>query len=150
MDLSTVLMPGAQNLAASMLTDAWVAMRGAIARKWGRGDASAEQRMEAQLDAVRTDGLALIGLPAGADSSGRSAETQQQVLAAYCAGYLRGLLEQRSDLVEALALPAALGGRPVEDGSSVQSRISQVVHGDVHAVISVDRLEGGINLTNRL
>lgn len=150
MDLSTVLMPGAQNLATAMLTDAWVAMRGAIARRWGRGDASAEQHMETQLDAVRTDGLALIGMPATADSPGEAAGAQQQVLAAYCAGYLRGLLEQRSDLVEALALPSAPGSQPVEGGTSVRSRVSQVVHGDVHAAISVDRLEGGINLTNSL
>lgn len=150
MDISTVLMPGAQNLAASMLTDAWVAMRGAIARKWGRGDVSAEEHMEAQLDAVRTDGLAISGTPADGASPGRSTEVQQQVLAAYCAGYLRGLLEQRSDLVEALALPAVPGGQSVAGGASIQSRTSQVVHGDVNAAISVDRLEGGINLTTRL
>jgi hypothetical protein len=147
MDMSTVLLPGAQNLASAMLTDAWSAIRGVIARKWARGDETSTSRMETELDAVRADAIA-VSQAAGSDANSSSGQRQRE-LAFYWAGYLRRLLEERPDLAEVIAsLPAAdMQGHTTV---SVERGSAQVVHGDVHgAAISVERLEGGINVSNR-
>ncbi len=81
MDISTLLLPGAQKLAQAMLGDAWNLTRDAIARRWGRGDHAAAEAAATELDNSRENALALFG-------SGQADEAQ---LNAFIAGYLAAL-----------------------------------------------------------
>lgn len=66
MDISTLLLPGAQKLGQAMLGDAWNLTRDAIARRWGRGDRAAAEAAATELDDSRENALAVsvqLGCP---------------------------------------------------------------------------------------
>jgi hypothetical protein len=147
MDLASLLQPGAQNLASAMLSDAWAAVRGAIAHKWGRGDADSTDQMANELDSARADAMALVRR----SDAGSSAlpEPQQRDLALYWAGFLRRMLEDRPDMAEAIAgLPTVIGTVHRTE-MTVGSGTAQVIHGGVQgSVYNVEKVEGGFTVTN--
>lgn len=144
MDLSTVLTPGLQNLVTAMLGEAWGATRDALARRLGRGDAESTQKAGYELDSVREDVQALVQ-----DGEGTlDVELDRRLLEAYVAGYLRRVREEHPDVDEALtALPASI---EAADQSTVAtgSGMTQVFHGKVGSVFSVERLDGGLTVNN--
>ncbi|WP_194904205.1 hypothetical protein [Catenulispora rubra] len=93
MDVSALLLPGAQKVATAMLGDAWNATRDAIARRWGRGDKQAVDKVAADLEVSRTRVLAL----AGGDAP------DERLLTAYWMGYLAGVANDHPDWLETLA-----------------------------------------------
>jgi len=141
MDLSAVLLPGAQNLISEMLKETWSAARSLVARVWARGDDEQTRTMEKELDEVRTEALELR---ARQGLSGESAESQ---IVAYCAGYLRHLVLDRPDVLATLQnLPnAALAGR---DSVSVSNGAAQIINGPTGTALSIHQHTGDINLTN--
>ena len=146
MDLSTIVTPGLQNLVAMMLGETWSAARDALAHRLGRGDAESTRKAELELDSVRTDVQVLAGGAEG--TSDADAEIDRRVLEAYVAGYLRRVREENPDVDEALvALPAAI---QATDQSTVSTGggVTQVFHGKVGSVFSVERLEGGLTVNN--
>jgi hypothetical protein len=146
MDVATVLLPGAQNLASAMLTEAWSAVRGAIARRWGREDADSTGRMAAELDQVRARALAVAGVEGSNPDALATANRRDAAL--FWAGYLERLCAERPDLAEVIASLPDLTGAGSRSDVTIGHGASQVVHGDVHgSAISVQHVEGGINLT---
>ena len=146
MDLSTIVTPGLQNLVTMMLGETWSAARDALARRLGRGDAESTRKAELELDSVRTEVRALAGDGRGASDA--DAEIDRRVLEAYVAGYLRRVREEDPEVDEALAtLPAAI---QASDQSTVSTGggMTQVFHGKVGSVFSVERLEGGLTVNN--
>lgn len=135
MDLSTVLMPGAQSLASAMLGDAWTATRDVIARRWGRGGRAERTEAEAHLEASRARANLLV---AGADDAGE----RNRILVAYWIGYLAALLDERPDLSEAVGAlrtaPAAAAG-----AVEVQNNNPGTVYGNV---IQARNISGGVYL----
>jgi hypothetical protein len=146
MDLSTIVTPGLQNLVTMMLGETWSAARDALARRLGRGDAESTRKAEVELDSVRTEVRALAGDGQGASDVG--AEIDRRVLEAYVAGYLRRVREENPEVDEALAvLPTA---NQASDQSTVSTGggMTQVFHGKVGSVFSVERLDGGLTVNN--
>ena len=120
MDISALLLPGAQKLAAAMLSDAWTTTRDAIAGHWGRGSHKVAEEAVADLEDSRAQALALF--PA-------TGPEQQPLLQAFLAGYLAALARTAPDRLEILADPA-----PVIKASTLMSgRADKVVQigGDV-------------------
>jgi len=102
MDLSTLLMPGAQKLATAMLSDAWTATRDAIARHWGRGDRAETAKAVAELDASREQALAAFDSP----------HPDERLLQAFLAGYLAALTgsdPERLQVLQSLNVTPASG-----------------------------------------
>ena len=91
-DLSTVILPGAQSLVSAILGDAWAQVRSTIARRWGHGGTRQAAEAEQRLDYARSQALELAG-----QGPGRRAG-----LELYWAGYLAGLLAERPDLISAV------------------------------------------------
>lgn len=134
MDLSTVLMPGAQSLASAMLGDAWSATRDAIARRWGRGGRAELAKAEAHLEASRARANALVS--GAADPAERD-----RILVAYWIGYLAALLDERPDLGEAISALRAPAAGP--GGGDVHNSNSGTVHG---ALVQARDISGGVHL----
>ena len=135
MDLSTVLMPGAQSLASAMLGDAWATARDAIARRWGRAGRAEVAEAEAHLEASRARANALV---AGTEDAGE----RDRMLVAYWVGYLAALLDERPDLSEAVAAlrPAPAAG--IVGSANVQNSNSGTVHG---SVVQARDVSGGVS-----
>lgn len=154
MDLTTVVMPGAQSLVTAILTDGWGQARTAIAKLWARrggaGGANtyadraepapaAIEQAGRELEAARRQGLELAG---GGSEADRAARMQL-----FWAGYLAGQLAARPELAGALAeLPALLGaGTSSSQTTNVHNTISGTVHGnavqagDIHGNITFGR-----------
>ena len=131
MDLTTVVMPGAQSLVTAILTDGWGQARTAIAKLWaGRratpgtsayADSQAEpgaaaiERADHELEAARRQALELAG-------SGPDAERADR-MRLFWAGYLAGQLAARPELADVLAqLPALLStGAPASQTTNVHA-----------------------------
>ena len=154
MDLTTVVMPGAQSLVAAILTDTWGQARTAIAKLWARGhaapgastytdlsaesDTAAIERAGHELELARRQALELAG---DGSESDRAARMQL-----FWAGYLAGQLAARPELSDALAqLPALLRtGQPVTQTTTTvhSNSISGTVQGnavqagDIHGNIT--------------
>lgn len=144
MDLSTIATPGIQSLVTAMLGEAWSATRGALARRLGRGDAESTRAAERELDSVRSDVRMLV---TDAESAA-DPEADYRLIQAYVAGYLRRMREEAPEVDEVLAeLPAAI---QASDQSTVSTGggMTQVFHGKVGSVFSVERLEGGLTVNN--
>jgi len=142
MDLSAILLPGAQNLVSAMLGDTWSAARSALSHVWARGDSDRTHAMEQELDEVRAETLDLRG-------HGPLDDATAQQIVTYCAGYLRHLVLERPDVVAALqALPTAtIAGR---DAVTVTGGAAQVINGDITgSAFSIQQHTGDINLHNR-
>jgi hypothetical protein len=125
MDISTLLLPGAQKLAQAMLGDAWNLTRDAVARRWGRGDRAAAKAAAAELDDSREYALALFG-------GGQADEAQ---LNAFIAGYLAALARTEPERVRDLAnLEPAPRPSEVTIGNINTGEVAKLaqVDGDVH------------------
>jgi hypothetical protein len=93
MDISAMLLPGAQKVATAMIGDAWTVTRDAIARRWGKGDKKAEDKAATELEVSRTRALALID----------GGEPDERLLTAYWLGYLAGVANDHPEWLEALS-----------------------------------------------
>lgn len=125
MDLTTLVMPGAQSLVNAVLTDTWNQARSGLAKLWARRRPAADGHTYAdpepaaieqaghELDAARQQALELAGTGSASDR-----ETRMQL---FWAGYLAGQLAARPELATAFAeLPAMLGaGRPVTQTTNI-------------------------------
>jgi hypothetical protein len=151
MDLTTLVMPGAQSLVTSILTETWGQTRTAIAKLWARRhnasgpsayaepNAAAIEHASHELDAARQQALELAGSGSESDRAAR--------MQLFWAGYLSGQLAARPELADVLAqLPALLGaGAPTSQTTNVHNTISGTVHGnavqagDIHGNISFGR-----------
>jgi hypothetical protein len=151
MDLTMLVMPGAQSLVTSILTDTWGQARTAIAKLWARKhnasgasahaepDAAAIEHAGRELDTARQQALELAGSGSESDRAAR--------MQLFWAGYLAGQLAARPELSDVLAqLPALLGaGAPTSQTTNVHNSITGTVHGgavqagDIHGNISFGR-----------
>jgi len=153
MDLTTVIMPGAQSLVTAILTDTWNQAHTAIAKLWARRraapgagtatyadpDPAAIEQAGHELEAARRQALELAGNGPESDRAAR--------MRLFWAGYLAGQLAARPELAGALAeLPALLGeGAPTTQTTNVHNTISGTVHGnavqagDIHGNITFGR-----------
>ena len=153
MDLTTVVMPGAQSLVTAILTETWGQARTAIARLWarrgsasgtgagayGEPDVPAIEQAGQELEVARQQALELAG---NGSESDRAARMQL-----FWAGYLAGQLAARPELADVLAqLPALLGaGAPTSQTTTVSNTISGTVRGsalqagDIHGHIAFGR-----------
>ncbi|ACU71417.1 hypothetical protein Caci_2499 [Catenulispora acidiphila DSM 44928] len=132
MDLSTLLLPGAQNLATAMLSDAWTATRDAVARRWGRGDHAATKQAAAELDDSRTQALALFPASAGVDAVVPAA-ADPALLQAFLAGYLAALARTDPGRLPALF---SLTAQPGQQAAAAAAR--NVNYGEVERLVQVD------------
>jgi hypothetical protein len=153
MDLTTVVMPGAQSLVAAIATDTWVHARTAVAKLWAQRhpspgaptitgwdpDPAAIEEAGQELETARQQALELAG---NGSEPERAARMQL-----FWAGYLAGQLAARPELADVFAqLPALLGeGRPATRISAVHNNITGTVHGgalqagDIHGDITFGR-----------
>lgn len=125
MDISTLLLPGAQKLAQAMLGDAWNLTRDTLARRWGRGDRAVAAKAATELDDSREHALALFG-------GGQVDEAQ---VAAFVAGYLAALARTEPERLHDLAnLEPAPGPSEVTVGNINTGQVTKLaqVDGDVH------------------
>ena len=129
MDISTLILPGAQKLAQAMLSDAWNLTRDAVARRWGRGNHAAIETAAAELDDSREQALALFG-------GGQADEGQ---LNAFIAGYLAALARTEPgrvyDLVSLESVPRPSEVTVGNLNTGQVAKLAQVdgdVHGGVH------------------
>ena len=133
MDLTTLVLPGAQSLVSAVLSDTWDQARSALARLWARrhpglarsnpdsgadldavadadADADAVERAGRELDAVRAQAIELAGQ---GDRAARAARMEL-----FLAGYLAGQLAARPEFAETVrALPDLLGAGAPYPGS---------------------------------
>ena len=151
MDLTTVVMPGAQSLVTAILTETWGQAHTAIARLWARRgsasgisaysepDVSAIEQAGQELEVARQQALELAGSGSESDRAAR--------MRLFWAGYLAGQLAARPELAEVLTqLPTLLGaGAPASQTTTVNNTISGTVHGsalqagDIHGNITFGR-----------
>ena len=156
MDLTTLVMPGAQSLATAILTESWGQTRTAIAKLWARRhaapgtstytdsaaepDPAAVEQAGHELEVARQQALELAG---DGSESDRAARMQL-----FWAGYLAGQLAARPELSGVLTqLPALLGaGQATSQTTTMHSnsitgtvRGNAVQAGDIHGNITFGR-----------
>jgi hypothetical protein len=151
MDLTTVVMPGAQSLVTAILTETWGQARTAISKLWARRgivsgtsayaepDVAAIEQAGHELEAARQQALELAGSGSESDRAAR--------MQLFWAGYLAGQLAARPELADALAqLPTLLGaGAATSQTTTVHNTISGTVRGsalqagDIHGNITFGR-----------
>ena len=130
MDLTTLIVPAAQQLASSVLGETWNGVRDAIARRLGRGHTVEIEKAAAELDATASRALA------------EQAAGDGEALVTYWATYLEALVVARPDLADLLkSLAEGSYAQPrVEVRNQVNGTIygkSAIVGGDVHGGISM-------------
>ena len=151
MDLTTVVLPGAQSLVSAILTETWGQAHTAIAKLWARRgsgsgaggygelEVSAIEQAGQELEVARQQALELAGSGSESDRAAR--------MRLFWAGYLAGQLAARPELAEVLTqLPTLLGaGAPAFQTTTVNNTISGTVHGsalqagDIHGHITFGR-----------
>ena len=92
MDVSSLIVPGAQSLVSSILADGWAQARTALARRWSQRGAVSQQTAEMELDKGRE-------LSEHIDPDG---DDRRRLLETYWTGYLAGLAAGHADLLEAI------------------------------------------------
>ncbi|WP_194890891.1 hypothetical protein [Catenulispora pinisilvae] len=125
MDISTLLLPGAQKLAQAMLGDAWNMTRDALARRWGHGDRAVAEAAAKELDDSREHALALFG----------SEQADEAQLNAFIAGYLAALTRTEPERIHDLVnLEPAPSSSEVTIGNINTGQVAKLaqVDGDVH------------------
>ncbi len=131
MDLSALLLPGAQKLATAMLGDAWTLTRDAIARRWGRGDVDATDKAVAELDDSRSQALELFGRDLG----------NERLMNAFLAGYVAALARTQPERVDALV------SLDLEPGLPAGGTVGNVNTGRVGKLVQIDGdVRGGIHM----
>ncbi|WP_034266573.1 hypothetical protein [Actinospica robiniae] len=146
MDLTSVVMPGAQSLVTAILTDSWSQVRAALSRLWARrrpedhasaSSAAALEAAGAELDLAREQALAIAGQGSESERAGR--------MELFWAGYLAGQLAARPELSDAMkALPALLTSQPT--ASFTTATTTKTISGTVHGgAVQADDVSGGIS-----
>jgi uncharacterized protein YbjQ (UPF0145 family) len=127
MDLSALIMPGAQQLAAAVFNDTWAGVRDAVARRLGRGKheetATAATALESTANRARAAG-------------------DHDAVVAYWAGYLEGLAAGRpdlSDLLESLA-----SGMSAQPAPQVHNNVTGTIYGKANIIGG--SVHGGITM----
>lgn len=133
MDISALLMPGAQGLATAMLSDAWTATRDAIARLWGRGNHDDAAEASRELEDSRTRALELFSASDG---------DRQALVQAFLAGYLAALGRTDPERVEALTSVVS-DPQPVEG----TAKVGNLNQGRVDKLVQIDgNVRGGVHM----
>lgn len=133
MDVSSLILPGAQSLVSAILADSWAQARSALARRWSKKGAISQQAAELELDQGHE-------LSRQIDGEG---EGRQRLLEAYWTGYLAGLAASHADLLDAIRdFGHAHASTP--QGTTVHNANTGTVGtllqaGDVHGNISFGR-----------
>lgn len=146
MDLTTVVVPGAQSLVTAIVTDSWSQMRTALSKLWAHRrsanpspdpDAAALDAAGAELDLAMRQAVTLAGQGPELDRAGR--------MELFWIGYLAGQLAARPELGHAIKeLPVLLGAEVSVAPSGVtviDKNISGTVRGNV---VQADDVSGGI------
>ena len=135
MDVSAWITPGAQELAAKMMDQGWSAIRDAIARRIGRsGKGAVAEEAATTVAATSLDAIRAKALTADPGS-------QQEILLAYCAGYLDALATTRPDLADLAQ------GLQVEQPDAGQGASGNLSTGRAKNVIQVGRdVTGGMSV----
>ena len=134
MDVSSLIIPGAQAFVKAVLTDGWDLARAALARRWSKHGAISQEAAEKDLEA----GHQLAQQVAG------TTENQRAVLEAYWAGYLAGLAAGHDDLLAAIRELGADHAVAPQSSTASNTNTGQVgtlvqTSGDVHGGISIGR-----------
>jgi hypothetical protein len=124
MDLSAMLLPGAQKVATAMLGDAWTATRDAIARRWGKGDKKAVDKVTSDLEVSRTQALSLID----------GGSSDERLLTVFWMGYLAGIASEHPDWLAELVEPVPVSTASETVGIANYGKIGNLVKvdGDIH------------------
>lgn len=94
--VTSALLPCAQSVVTSVLTDGWTRLRDALAARWSRRTGEEPADIEQRLEAARRQAEGLGG--------------DEAVQRAYWAGYLAAVLAERPDLLDAVRGLAEPGG----------------------------------------
>ncbi|WP_194909437.1 hypothetical protein [Catenulispora rubra] len=144
MDLTSVVMPGAQSLVTAIVTDSWSQVRTAMSRLWARHRAedgstgpsvAALEAAGTELDLARQQALAVAG-------DGPESERADR-MQLFWIGYLAGQIAARPELAD------ALGGLPVlldaQRGASVtMTTNTKNFSGSARNAVQADDVSGGI------
>lgn len=131
MDVSSLILPGAQSLVTSILTDGWTQARATLARRWSKHGSISQEAAEKELEAGHQI----------AQQVAEATDEHRAVLQAYWAGYLAGLAKGHGDLLDAIReLSAARDAAPGSStsyntntgqaGTLLQTTGDISVHGD--------------------
>lgn len=148
MDLTTVVVPGAQSLVTAILTDSWNQARTALSKLWAHRrpadpapgpDAAAVEKAGTELDLAREQAIRVAGEGPESERASR--------MELFWIGYLAGQLAARPELTEAVrVLPGMFdtGAAPASATVAVNTKtVSGTVKGNA---IQADDVTGGINI----
>lgn len=147
MDLTTVVIPGAQSLVTAILTDSWNQARTALSKLWAHRrppdashgpDAAALEQAGTELDFAREQAIMIAGEGPESERASR--------MELFWIGYLAGQLAARPELTEAVqSLPGMLDAGAVPAPATAVN--AKIVSGTVHGnAIQADDVTGGINI----
>ena len=146
-DLTNVVMPGAQSLVTAIVTDSWSQVRTALSKLWARRKSedgaagpsgAALEAARAELDLARQQALAVAGDGSEADRAAR--------MQLFWAGYLAGQIAARPELAEAVTgLPALLGAPAATSVTTTVTANTKNFSGSARGnVVQADDVSGGI------
>jgi hypothetical protein len=121
--VTSALLPCAQSVVTSVLTDGWTRLRDALAARWSRRTGEEPADIEQRLEAARRQAEGLGG--------------DEAVQRAYWAGYLAAVLAERPDLLDAVR------GLAEPDG------VSNANSGQVTTLVQARDIHGGISFGPR-
>jgi len=131
-DALSLVIPGAQSLVASILTDGWTQAREALARRWSAKGSISRNGAEQQLERGRELSLQIDT----EDAAGRS------MLETYWTGYLAGLAAGNADLLNAV--------RELGQTQGTRSRVSEVHNsntGTAGTLVQLGDVHGDANIS---
>jgi hypothetical protein len=150
MDFATVVLPGAQSIVSTILTETWSAARNKVARLWAKhqgAEAGAAEGTEAEQEVERFDRASTeldLACKQSLEIAGSgSPEERAARMSLFWAGYLAAQAQVRPALADALAeLPSLLGGREVPQYRSTvtHNEFSGTASGPV---LQIGHIEGG-------
>ena len=146
MDLSTLVVPGAQSVASAILTDAWNTARAALARAWNRsaanGQGSGGETERGEQASTDLDLACRQSLELAADGSADECEARLKL---YWAGYLAAATQAHPELLEVLAdlpyLLSDIGGTSPANSTTTSNSVSGTVHG---SMVQTGNVQGSI------
>lgn len=131
MDLTTIVMPGAQSLVSTIVGEAWSHACSTMSRLWASSrsqndradETSSAEEYSRQFEAAREQSIALAGAGTEADRVAR--------MELFWAGYLAGQIASRPELADRVSSLPALLGEPGQSpaAKTVHNTISGTVHG---------------------
>lgn len=143
MDLTSIVLPGAQTLVSSLMSEAWTHTRSALSRLWASQNSHSEadedhdtEAYDRQLDAAKQQAIVLAGDGTAMDRAAR--------MELFWAGYLSGQLASRPELADGIrALPGLFGN---QQGQAKATTVHNTVSGTVNGrVIQAGDIHGNIS-----